>query len=617
MKFDLAIEVGTTFTDGFFRDDAGRMEGVKVETIPHGLMECFVDCINEGAKRWSVLSLTDFIGNLNVVKLSIPAICHGTLIGRAGPRIGLIVTDGFEENVYCEKSERNPILDLIESKMVVAVREEVNSNGEKLLEPDVGQVRELVRYLLESGAASIVISLKNASLNPINEKTIREMIESDYPKHFLGAVPISISTELSYEADDFSRTNICLLNVYCWQNVADFLGEVEAFLGNHKFNGTLLVAHDDGGVAKIDGITPIKTFASDHTTLAFAIRKRNENLGLPCILNLRTERDRTIATLIREVHANEYEDFDIAGIRVKYPQVNPYIDLNIGSTLRAGIDRDCIKLISTEDSAAEAIKEFETRITDCILEFLKREKIDRKKVVLFPSGLNAGLHCCEIADRLNISEVLYTPFSAFIGAFGCAYLGIAHSYEIFSGCTIDADAELQAVVWFNEKVNELRTAAYRDMKEEGVGSDEVTFSLTIHAKVGGEDVRVRSPKLLLENKEDIRSLFETLQNKISGNGRIGKMRVNSLLLHASERPRHEMQSRTDREAGLEQALIGKRKICLRNDYRDASLFEYARLSEGDTIKGLAVLESTNDVLIIPEGRKFVLGKYGDGFISNI
>jgi N-methylhydantoinase A/oxoprolinase/acetone carboxylase beta subunit len=107
--------------------------------------------------------------------------------------------------------------------------------------PDVGQVREVVRLLLESGAASIVISLRNASTNLVNEETIREMIESDYPKHFLGAVPISISTEVSNEADDFTRTSISLSDAYLRQATADFLDKAAIFLGNHKFNGSLSV----------------------------------------------------------------------------------------------------------------------------------------------------------------------------------------------------------------------------------------------------------------------------------------------------------------------------------------------------------------------------------------
>jgi N-methylhydantoinase A/acetophenone carboxylase len=242
MKLDLAIEVGIAFSEGFFRDDAGRREGVKVKTTPHNLMECFVDCISEGAKRWGISSTAGFIGNLDAVRISTPAVCHDALVEGTRLRVGLIVTDGFENSAYFEKGKKGPVVGhLVDPEMVMGVREQVSVNGERLMAPDVGQVREVVRLLLESGAASIVISLRNASTNPVNEETIREMIESDYPKHFLGAVPISISTEVSNEADDFTRTSISLSDAYLRQATADFLDKAAIFLGNHKFNGSLSV----------------------------------------------------------------------------------------------------------------------------------------------------------------------------------------------------------------------------------------------------------------------------------------------------------------------------------------------------------------------------------------
>ena len=48
MKFTIDIDNGGTFTDGFFTGD-GRMEWVKVDTTPHDLTVCFLQCIEEGA----------------------------------------------------------------------------------------------------------------------------------------------------------------------------------------------------------------------------------------------------------------------------------------------------------------------------------------------------------------------------------------------------------------------------------------------------------------------------------------------------------------------------------------------------------------------------------------
>jgi len=683
MRFYAAIEIGRTYVDGIFEDDSGHMEGAKVETTPYDLMECLMDCINEGAKRLGIPTLRDLIENLTTVKLSVPAICYTTLTGRTGTKIGLIVTSGFQDNVYFEGEGRNPALGfLVENEMVVGIEEEVNSAGVKVLEPEVGRVRDIVRHLLESGAVAIVIGLKNASLNPTNENMIREMIESDYPKHFLGAVPVFVSTDFGYEASDFFRINDCLLNVYCWSNVADFLSKVEILLSNHKFSGVLLVAHADGGVAKTTSVTPIKTFASDQTTSISAIRKRNENFGFTHILNLGLDGDRAIATLIKEVSASSYEDFDIAGIPIRCPYAVPSIELDIGNNIKVSIDKGRIKFvtdkneehlvnhglregngatitdayvvlgyvesqdlvsskknitrgkalqritnniaqplrISAEEASWEILKEFERKIANNVLEFLKKQNVGKEQLVLLPSGFNTGLHCCEIADRLNISQILYLPFSALIGAFGYADMGVAHIYETYCGRTIERDAEPQAIGWFNEKVNELRSLACRDMTEERVESSGITFSLNIQANIEGKEIKLQYPKLFLENKEDIHSLFEALSDEVAKAECVKKMKVNSLLLRASSLPElrwNEMRSGSEKKANLEQSFIGERKIYWGKKFMTLPVYEYARLGEGSTIEGLAMLQAIYDVLIIPAGRKFVISKSGDGLISKV
>ncbi len=57
--FTIYIDTGGTFTDGFMT--AGdRVELVKVDTTPHDLTVCLINCIEEGGKRFT-LSTTDFL----------------------------------------------------------------------------------------------------------------------------------------------------------------------------------------------------------------------------------------------------------------------------------------------------------------------------------------------------------------------------------------------------------------------------------------------------------------------------------------------------------------------------------------------------------------------------
>ncbi len=147
--------------------------------------------------------------------------------------------------------------------MIVGIKEEVSDRGEEVLKPSEGEVKDKIRYLLEFGSAIVVVSLRNASLNPANERIVKNIIESDYPRHYLGAVPVLIASDFSSERDEFLRTNVCLLNAYTWFNLDHFLRRVESFLQKNGYNGSLLVTQADGDSFYIQGVTPLKTCASD------------------------------------------------------------------------------------------------------------------------------------------------------------------------------------------------------------------------------------------------------------------------------------------------------------------------------------------------------------------
>lgn len=109
MKFTIDIDNGGTFTDGFFTGD-GRIELVKVDTTPHDLTVCFLKCIEEGAARFG-LTVPRLLHETEVIRF-FTTHATNTLIQKAGPRLGLMVTRGFEESLYTPDG-KSPALDFI------------------------------------------------------------------------------------------------------------------------------------------------------------------------------------------------------------------------------------------------------------------------------------------------------------------------------------------------------------------------------------------------------------------------------------------------------------------------------------------------------------------------
>jgi len=262
MEFEIEIEITGNFTNGLIRETQGRTEEVRRKTNLDALGS-LLKCIEEGAKRFGC-DAPDLLKRTQSVKLRAPEIVTETLASKTGARVGLVVTKGYERDVYFEGKGKNPVLDAFVAKeLIVGIEEEVNVRGEQVSKPGEEEVKDKLRDLLEFGSGIIVIGFHHSTLNPSNERFVKKLIESDYPRHYLGAVPVLVSTDYSNEYDDFLRTHVALLNAYAWFNVDRFLRRAETLLRQHGFSHGLLVTQADGEVVDIPKVTPLKTYAAD------------------------------------------------------------------------------------------------------------------------------------------------------------------------------------------------------------------------------------------------------------------------------------------------------------------------------------------------------------------
>jgi N-methylhydantoinase A len=262
MKLNAAIQIQVSQTDALFEDSEERAVRVGVSNSEITSFDSFVEVMEQGAQNLG-MTPEEMIKRLGVVRVSMPAVVDTILAKRLGTIIGLIVTENEEATIFYNKAGANPLFDfLVSQEMVVSVREEVNQQGQMVLAPDREVIRDKVRYLLEHGAGALVVSFKNSNINPINEKTVKELIESDYPRHYLGAVPVFISSHFGSEQDDFTRTKYCLLNVYCWAGVDNAISRMETYLRERKFVGAFLISDANGSAVPRAGLVPLNTSGS-------------------------------------------------------------------------------------------------------------------------------------------------------------------------------------------------------------------------------------------------------------------------------------------------------------------------------------------------------------------
>jgi N-methylhydantoinase A/oxoprolinase/acetone carboxylase beta subunit len=245
------IDVGGTLTDGVFTDGE-NVVSVKVDTTPHDLTVCLFDCLAQGAEKLAFTDTIEFLEHIELIRWS-TTITSNVLAESRGPRIGLLVSQGHEKDLY-GRPARSVVFD-----RVLAERDVIGLDGSA----DETEIMNAARTLLESGVRRICVSLKDAHHHPEREASIKRAIGEQYPDHFLGSVPVLAGSDISQSADDQTRTHCALINAYTHGALAATLFKAEDELREtSRYTGAFLVSHINGGVAGISKTRAIDTIES-------------------------------------------------------------------------------------------------------------------------------------------------------------------------------------------------------------------------------------------------------------------------------------------------------------------------------------------------------------------
>jgi N-methylhydantoinase A len=257
MGYTIDIDTGGTFTDGFFVRDE-RVELVKVPTTPHDLTVCFMECIKSGADRFEV-PVEDLLYETDIIRFS-NTIGTNTIIQRDGSRLGLLVSAGNESLVPTRSEEGK--LPLVLPDMVVGIQEEVSPTGEIQKEPEQAAIMSAAQSLIDRGARCLVVCLRNSDLNPKNERLIRSIIKKEYPRDFLGSVPVFLSSDISRRPGEAERVNAAVLNAYIHSKLVSLLYKAGEKLRQRLYRKNLFIVHNNNTISRVAKTRAINTYNS-------------------------------------------------------------------------------------------------------------------------------------------------------------------------------------------------------------------------------------------------------------------------------------------------------------------------------------------------------------------
>lgn len=675
MPYTIDIDTGGTFTDGFFTAD-GIVKYTKVPTTPHDLTDCFMKIIEEGASLFGVRK-EDMLSRTEVIRYS-TTVGTNAIIQQTGPKLGVLVTRGYEDNLYGPPG--SGFGQFVARDMVMGVEEEVGRDGVvKAL--DTTEARQAIEALIDRGARAIVVSLKNASLNPVHERAIRDAFEQEYPPHYLGMVPLILSTDLSQRGDDFKRTATAVINAYLHREMVKYLYRSDEQLRRAWYDRPLLITHSSGGTARVAKTTALNTYNSGPAAGMLGSALIANLYGLPNLIS--TDMGGTsldIGFIVDGTYSYQLEP-QIEGMPVYVPmievstigagggsiawvdartkevKVGPqsagaqpgpaafdlggmeptvtdadialgYIDpdnflggrmkLNRDKAAQAIRDRIAAPLSLSLEEAALRIKQ---RVDANVGARLAAEIVARgrsaKDFALLAYGGAGPTHCCGYAEALGLTRIITFPYSAVFSAFGSSTADVVHYYSRTQPTPVFAESQgilTAGIGKINGIVDELVARAVGDMRGEGFAADQLVFQLDLIMVADNNVVRLIHSPNLHFRGEQDLGTVCDVFRREAGGAR--EIIVDTFMLKASGAvPHWKMQEFELADENPSGALKGERGVYWEDGFHNTRVYEYSALRSGNVVQGPAIVESDSTTYVLPSGTKLTVDRYRNGIIE--
>lgn len=293
----ISVDIGGTFTDCFFAWDDKYVEA-KALTTHHNLAQGFNEALDLACRR-ADLDRDDVLSQVDSVRYA-TTLGTNALIERKGPRVGAIVTHGFEDTIPLSRGrgygegldpsmqQNLPAAErpdpLVHRSLIRSVQERVNSAGEIVVPLVERNVREMVREFVDAGAQALVVSLVNATENPTHELRIMEIIQEEYPEHQLGAIPVLLGHQVSGRKGEYVRATSTIVDGFLHGIMFHAMSQLANNLRDSGYDKPMLIIHNSGGMAQMNSTDALQTIHSGPVAGVSAAEHLSESSGIGNII---------------------------------------------------------------------------------------------------------------------------------------------------------------------------------------------------------------------------------------------------------------------------------------------------------------------------------------------
>ncbi len=325
MSYRLGVDVGGTFTDFLLlNEDTGETNTAKVPSTPE---DSSIGVLNGVAK------ICDSSG---IDPADIKLVMHGTtvatnavLTGR-GAKVGLITTSGFEDTLQVARSfcpgglggwvtfVKKPLLAPLE--LTIGAKERIAADGSVVADLDEAALRESLKTDMSDDIEALTICFINAYINGEHEQRARDIAQEFFPN-----IPISISSEVVPEMQEYERTETTVVNSYVRPEVARYVNNLQGALNERLGEDTQLsILRSDGGLAssRAAAESPVNLLMSGPAGGVTGALFFCTKAGFSNILTFDMGGTSTDVALIQNGRARVRRETVVGDVRVRAPSVD-------------------------------------------------------------------------------------------------------------------------------------------------------------------------------------------------------------------------------------------------------------------------------------------------------
>jgi N-methylhydantoinase A len=326
MSYRLGVDVGGTFTDLLLiSEESGETYTAKVPSTPE---DSSIGVLN-GVARICEESGVD-PGKINRVMHGTTVATNAVLQGK-GAKVGLVTTQGYEQTLQVARSfcpgglggwvtfNKSPLLAPLE--LTIGADERMDANGGVIRELDESALRNDLEVLHATGEVeALTICFINAYINGANEVKAAAIA-----REVFGDTPISVSSEVVPEMQEYERTETTVMNSYVRPEMSTYVNNLQVALKERMGDNVLLsLLRSDGGLAsgRAAAESPVNMLMSGPAGGVTGALYFCSRAGFNDILTFDMGGTSTDVALIQNAKARVRRETFVGDVKVRAPSVD-------------------------------------------------------------------------------------------------------------------------------------------------------------------------------------------------------------------------------------------------------------------------------------------------------